>query len=101
MFTANGYEVCDLGVDVPNEDVIKAVAEVKPQVTALSALLTTTMEEQRNIIEYLVENGTRKSVKVIVGGAPVTHEWAAKINADGYSDDAIGAVELVSKLLAK
>jgi corrinoid protein of di/trimethylamine methyltransferase len=100
MLTAVGYEVHDLGVDVPNEEVLAAIDEIKPDVVGLSALLTTTMVEQKNIIEALKESGKRGDVRVIIGGAPVTHEWANKIGADGYSDDAIGAVALVNGLLA-
>lgn len=100
MLTANGYEVHDLGVDVPNEEVLEAIDEIKPDVVGLSALLTTTMVEQKNIIDALKTSGKRNAVKVIVGGAPVTHEWANKIGADGYSDDAISAVALVNDLLA-
>ena len=100
MLTAVGYEVHDLGVDVPNEEVLAAIDEIKPDVVGLSALLTTTMVEQKNIIEALKASGNRGEVKVIIGGAPVTHEWANKIGADGYSDDAIGAVALVNGLLA-
>jgi corrinoid protein of di/trimethylamine methyltransferase len=100
MLTAVGYEVHDLGVDVPNEEVLDAIEEIKPDVVGLSALLTTTMVEQKNIIEALKVSGKRSGVKVIVGGAPVTHEWANKISADGYSDDAISAVALVNNLLA-
>jgi len=97
MFTANGYEVIHLGADVPNEDVLEKVNEEKPDVLALSALLTTTMVEQGHLIEGLADAGKRDSVKVIIGGAPVTREWGDKINADGYSDDALGAVELVKQ----
>ncbi|HWQ78275.1 MAG TPA: corrinoid protein [Anaerovoracaceae bacterium] len=100
MLTAVGYEVHDLGVDVPNENVLAAIDEIKPDVVGLSALLTTTMVEQKNIIEALKAAGKRNDAKVIVGGAPVTHAWAGKIGADGYSDDAISAVTLVNNLLA-
>ena len=101
MFTASGYEVHDLGADVPNEDVMKAVEEIKPDILGLSALLTTTMEEQKTIIEELKETGMRDSTLVLVGGAPVTQEWCNKISADGYADDAVGAVELANRLLKK
>jgi corrinoid protein of di/trimethylamine methyltransferase len=100
MLTAVGYEVHDLGVDVPNEDVLTAIDQIKPDVVGLSALLTTTMVEQKNIIEALKAAGKRGGARVIVGGAPVTHEWANKIGADGYSDDAISAVTLVNNLLS-
>jgi corrinoid protein of di/trimethylamine methyltransferase len=100
MLTANGYEVHDLGVDVPNEEVLEAIERIKPDIVGLSALLTTTMVEQKNIIDALKSAGKKDDVRVIIGGAPVTHEWAKKISADGYSDDAIGAVALVNSLIS-
>jgi corrinoid protein of di/trimethylamine methyltransferase len=98
MLTAAGYNVTDLGVDVPNEDVLKAIEETKPEFLALSALLTTTMEEQGNIIKLLGEKGLRDLVKVIVGGAPVTKEFGDKIGANGYADDAVSAVTLADSI---
>ena len=100
MMTASGFEVYDLGTDVLNEDVIAKVKEIDPDVLGLSALLTTTMEEQGNIIEMLKAEGLREDVKVIIGGAPVNQAWADKITADGYSDNAIAAVKLAQNLLA-
>lgn len=100
MMTASGFEVYDLGTDVLNEDVIAKVKEIDPDVLGLSALLTTTMEEQGNIIERLKAEGLRDDVKVIIGGAPVNQAWADKITADGYSDNAIAAVKLAQTLLA-
>lgn len=100
MMTASGFEVYDLGTDVLNEDVIAKVKEIDPDVLGLSALLTTTMEEQGNIIEMLKAEGLREDVKVIIGGAPVNQAWADKITADGYSDNAIAAVKLAQTLLA-
>ena len=100
MMTASGFEVYDLGTDVLNEDVIAKVKEIDPDVLGLSALLTTTMEEQGNIIEMLKAEGLRDDVKVIIGGAPVNQAWADKITADGYSDNAIAAVKLAHTLLA-
>ena len=99
MLTAAGYEIHDLGSDVPNEKVIEAVKESKPDILGLSALLTTTMEEQKNIINTLVQNNLRDDLKVIVGGAPVSAKWAEMIHADGYSDNAMDAVKLVTRLL--
>lgn len=99
MLTAAGYEIHDLGSDVPNEKVIEAVKESKPDILGLSALLTTTMEEQKNIINALVQNNLRDDLKVIVGGAPVSAKWAEMIHADGYSDNAMDAVKLVTRLL--
>ncbi|MDO5414732.1 MAG: corrinoid protein [Bacillota bacterium] len=100
MMTASGFEVYDLGTNVLNEDVIAKVKEIDPDVLGLSALLTTTMEEQGNIIEMLKAEGLRDDVKVIIGGAPVNQAWADKITADGYSDNAIAAVKLAQTLLA-
>ena len=99
MMTASGFEVYDLGTDVLNEDVIAKVKEIDPDVLGLSALLTTTMEEQGNIIEMLKAEGLRDDVKVIIGGAPVNQVWADKITADGYSDNAIAAVKLAQEVL--
>ena len=99
LFTASGYEVHDLGTDVPNEDVIQAVKDLNPDFVGLSALLTTTMEEQRAVVEGLKEAGIRDQTLVLIGGAPVTQEWCNKITADGYADDAVSAVELAAKML--
>lgn len=100
MMTAAGFEIHDLGADVPNEDVIEAVRELKPDILGLSALLTPTMEEQKNIIDMLSAAKLRDQVKVIVGGAPVNQIWADKIGADGYSGNALSAVKLAKELLA-
>ena len=100
MLTAAGYEIHDLGVDTPNEEVIQAISEIKPEVVGLSAMLTTTMMEQKNLIAALSATGMGLDTKVIVGGAPVSHEWAAKIGADGYSDNALSAVVLVNSLIS-
>ena len=99
MMTASGFRIIDLGSDVLNEEVIQAVREEKPHVLGLSALLTSTMEEQKNIIQMLESEGLRKDLKVIVGGAPVNQNWANGIGADGYSDSAVSAVRLVEELL--
>lgn len=100
MMTASGFEVYDLGTDVENQQVVEKVQEIKPDILGLSALLTSTMEEQGTIIRLLEEQGIRQDVKVIIGGAPVSQDWADKINADGYSDNAIAAVKLVQQLLS-
>jgi trimethylamine corrinoid protein len=99
MLTAAGYEVTDLGPDVPNETILMKANEIQADVIGLSALLTTTMEEQSNFIERMDQTNERQNYRFIVGGAPVTHTWAERIGADGYADDAIGAVSLVSSLL--
>lgn len=96
-----GFEVTDLGVDVPPARFIAAVREHKAQIVCLSALLTTTMSAMRSTIQALEGAGIRKEIKVIVGGAPVTQRYADEIGADGYSDDATGAVEIARALAAE
>ena len=98
MMAANGFQVYDMGVDVPTETFVAKVQETGADVLGLSALLTTTMTVQREIIEALEEAGIRDQVKVIIGGAPVNQEWADTIGADGYAEDAVGAIELVNRL---
>jgi corrinoid protein of di/trimethylamine methyltransferase len=100
MLSASGFQVYDLGVDVPAEAFVAKVKETGATLVGLSALLTTTMVVQREIIEALSAAGVRQQVKVIVGGAPVTRSWAAEIGADGYAEDAIEAVELATRLVA-
>lgn len=99
MLTAAGYDVTDLGPDVPNETILSKAKELQVDMIGLSALLTTTMEEQRNMIQLLNQTNQRQNYKFIVGGAPVTHTWADSIHADGYADDAIGAVSLANSLI--
>jgi corrinoid protein of di/trimethylamine methyltransferase len=101
MLTAAGYDVYDMGIDVPTDKIIEAVTERKPEVLGLSALLTTTMQEQKNIITLLEKENLRDHVKVIIGGAPVSSRWAELIHADGYSDNAVDAVKLVARLLSR
>ena len=99
MLTANGFEVHDLGVDVAPERFVEKAAEVDADMIGVSALLTTTMTGQRAVIAALAEAGLRERVKVIVGGAPVTKAWADEIGADGYGEDAVGAVTLARTLV--
>jgi len=99
LLFASGFQVYDLGVDVPAARIIEKVREVNANIVALSALLTTTMVKQGEVIETLKKEGLRSSVKVMVGGAPVTREWVQKISADGYSEDAIGAVNVAKQLV--
>jgi corrinoid protein of di/trimethylamine methyltransferase len=99
MLSASGFEVYDLGVDVPASRIIEKVKEVDADLVGLSALLTTTMVKQKEVIDELDKLGLRKKVKVIVGGAPVTRDWVQKIEADGFSEDAIGAVVAAKKLV--
>jgi dimethylamine corrinoid protein len=98
MLSANGFKVHDLGVNVPTSNFIQKVRETNANILGLSALLTTTMTVQRDIIHELTEAGIRNQVKVMVGGAPVTRSWADEIGADGYAEDALGAVQLARKL---
>lgn len=92
LLEGGGFEVTDLGVNVPPEKFVQAVREKKAQIVALSALLTTTMPAMKTTLDTLRASGLREQVKVLVGGAPVTAEYAAQIGADGYSDNAVGAV---------
>jgi trimethylamine corrinoid protein len=99
MLTAAGYEVTDLGPDVPNETILAKAEEIHADLIGISALLTTTMEAQRQMVQLMDRNGQRQNYKFIVGGAPVTHSWSSTILADGYADDAISAVGLVDSLI--
>jgi len=99
MLSVNGFEVLNLGVDVPDETFIAKVKETGADILGMSALLTTTMPAQGRVIQALEEAGIRNEVKVIVGGAPVTQSWADGIGADGYAEDAVGAVALARRLL--
>jgi 5-methyltetrahydrofolate--homocysteine methyltransferase len=94
-----GYEVIDLGIDVPSDKFVDAVKTTKPNLVGLSALLTTTMPKMKEVIDSLVEAGVRNSVKVVVGGAPVTEKFAKDIGGDGYAPDAASAVEKARELI--
>ena len=95
-----GFEVTDLGVNVPPEKFIAAVKERDAQLVAISALLTTTMPAMKTTINALRQAGVRGQVKVLVGGAPLTQRYADEIGADGFSDNAAGAVTLARRVLA-
>lgn len=95
-----GYQVIDLGIDVPSEKFVAAVKTSRPNILGLSALLTTTMPKMKEVIESLTEAGIREQVIVMVGGAPVTERFAQDIGADAYAPDAASAVEKVRELLA-
>jgi corrinoid protein of di/trimethylamine methyltransferase len=99
MLSANGFDVVDLGADIPNEEFIKKTKEIDADIIGLSALLTTTMPEQKAIIELLKKEGLANKVKVIVGGAPVSQSWADEIGASGYAEDAVAAVSLCKTLM--
>ncbi len=99
MLEAAGFQVHDLGVDVPPERFVATTKEVGADVVGLSALLTTTMRNQEVVIEALREAGLRDRVKVIIGGAPASPEWAERIGADAYAENAREAVEVVRRLV--
>jgi corrinoid protein of di/trimethylamine methyltransferase len=99
MLTANGFLVTDIGVDKTAAEFVVAVKESGATLIGASALLTTTMLHQKEVIEALKEAGLRDKVKVMVGGAPITESWANEIGADGYADDAIGAVAVAKRLV--
>ncbi|MFQ6053849.1 MAG: B12-binding domain-containing protein [Candidatus Bathyarchaeia archaeon] len=101
MLQAAGFEVIDLGVDVPTEVFVEKVREVGPDILGLSALMTTTMTKQREVIDALREAHLRGGVKVMVGGAPVTEEWVEEIGADACGLDAGNAVNVALHLIGK
>ncbi len=101
LMETSGYEVMDLGQDVPTKKFMDTVAQEKPDILALSSLMTTTMMRMADIIKRLEEKKLRSTLKIIIGGAPVNEEFARKIKADGYSKDAVNAVKLVEKLTGR
>ncbi|HBV88176.1 B12-binding domain-containing protein [Desulfosporosinus sp.] len=100
MMESAGFKVIDLGVDISPEAFVEAVKEHKPQAIGMSALLTTTMLSMRDTIEALEEEGLRDSVKIVIGGAPISQSFAEEIGADGYAPDAAAATDLCKKLIA-
>ncbi len=100
LLEGGGFEVIDLGVNVPPEKFIATVSEKQANIVAMSALLTTTMPAMKTTIEALKQAGVRDKVKVLIGGAPITQKYAQEIGADGYSENAVGAVALAKKALA-
>ena len=99
LLEADGFEVINLGEDVSSETFVEKVKENKPHVLALSSLLTATMPAQKDVIEKLKAARFRDDVKVIIGGAPTTQDWADEIGADGWAGDAVSAVNLVKQLV--
>lgn len=95
LLSSNGFEVVDLGVNIPNADFISKVNEVKPDILALSALMTTTMPHMAEVVKQVSKDG---KIKTMIGGAPVTDDFAKKIGASGYSGDASGAVTVARDL---
>jgi corrinoid protein of di/trimethylamine methyltransferase len=99
MLTANGFDVTDIGVDKKPDEFVAAIEKVNADIVGASALLTTTLLEQKRLIDTVAEAGLRDKVKVMVGGAPVTESFAKEIGADGYANDAISAVDVARKLV--
>ena len=100
MLEGAGFEIVDLGTDVPPERFVEAVREISPDLVAMSALLTTTMPGMKQTVEALRSAGVRDRVKIMVGGAPLTQRYADEIGADGYAADASKAVQLAKSLMA-
>lgn len=98
MLEGGGFEVVDLGVDVPPQKFVEAAQEKEGTMVALSALLTTTMVQMKNVVQALQAAGVRDKTKVMIGGAPITQQYADEIGADGYSDNASSAVALARRL---
>jgi len=101
LLSSAGFEIIDLGKDIPTEKFVEAVKERSPHIIGLSALMTTSMINQREVIEALKKEGLRGKVKVIVGGAPTSQEWAKEIGSDAYGADAIEALKLCKSLVRK
>jgi len=99
LLTAHGFRVHDLGVDVSGEKFAAKARELEADIVGVSALLTTTMRNQKTVVEALEKDGLRTRVKIMVGGAPVTRRWAEEIGADGYAKDAMSAVALAQELM--
>ncbi len=100
MLTVAGFDVVDLGVDVSVDKFIEKAREVRADAIGMSSLLTTTMVKMRKVIKALEKEGLRQKVKVVVGGAPTSRQWAEKIGADGHGRDAMEAVRVVKKILS-
>jgi len=96
---ASGFDIVFLGVDIPSSLFVEKAKELKPDLILLSALLTTTMPNQKEVIDSLKEAGIRENVKVLVGGAPVSQDWVEQIGADGYGENASAAVKVAKKLI--
>ncbi len=101
LFSANGFEVHDLGVDVPTSKFIEEAEKVGADVIALSALMSSTIGGQKDVIDYLSETGKREKFIVMVGGGPTTREWTEEIGADGYAETATEAVKVALELIEK
>lgn len=101
MLESGGFTVVNLGIDIAPEQFVKSISEHNPDIVAMSALLTTTMLHMKDTIELIKEEGLKDKVKVIIGGAPISQDFADEIGADGFAPDAASAVDLCKKLLEK
>ncbi len=101
MLEGAGYQVVDLGIDVPKRTIVRSVGREHPAVLGLSALLTTTMSYMREVIESVGRAGIRSRTRIVIGGAPVTQSYADEIGADGYAPDAASALGLIKKLTGR
>ena len=99
MLTGAGFEVIDLGVDVPTETFIEKISELKPDIMGVGCYMTTTMLELKAMITFLEENGLRDKVKIMIGGVPTTQQFADEIGADAWGKDALDAVDKARKLM--
>ncbi len=101
LFVANGFEVSDLGVDVPTSKFVEEAANIHADIIAISALMTSTIGGQKDVIDYLEQTGNRDKYIVMVGGGPTNQDWANEIGADGFADTAPEAVKLATELIKK
>ncbi len=99
MLTGAGFEVIDLGVDVPTETFIEKISELKPDIMGVGCYMTTTMLELKAMIRFLEDNGLRDTVKIMIGGVPTTQQFADEIGADAWGKDALDAVDKARKLM--
>jgi len=99
LMKTHGFKIYDLGANVPPTTFVEEAEKVGADIIAMSALMTTTMTYQKDVIDYLKEKGLREKYIVLVGGGPVNEEWAEQIGADGTSDSAVGAVEIAKRLI--
>ena len=101
LLEAAGHEVIDLGVDVPNQVFLSKCEEIRPQVLGMSAMLTTTMPTMKEVISLLASNGVRDTTKIIIGGAPISQEFANKIGADAYGENGPDAIRKIATLIGR
>jgi 5-methyltetrahydrofolate--homocysteine methyltransferase len=101
ILESEGFEVVDIGIDVPKEKFLTSIKKENPDIIGMSALLTTTMVYMREVIEAVEKAKLKQNIKIIIGGAPITQSFADELKVDGYAPDGVSAVELVKNLLKK